>query len=71
MSKAKILINFFSATVVALLAYHGSYKLILDLQSAFPGYDDFIKYTCFLLATLVIFPQVMIPALNSIRHLGY
>ena len=71
MSKAKILINFFSATVVALLAYIGCGKLIFELQSVFLGYDDLISYTCLLLATLFIFPQVMIPALNSVRHLGY
>ena len=71
MTKAKLLGNFFSAIVVALLAYIGCYKLILELQSGFPGYDPLISYTCLLLATLFIFPQVVIPAINSIRHLGY
>ncbi|MES2321448.1 MAG: hypothetical protein V4633_04225 [Pseudomonadota bacterium] len=71
MTKAKLLGNYFSAIAVALLAYIGCFKLILELQSVFPGYDPFIMYTCLILASLLIFPQVVIPAINSIRHLGY
>jgi hypothetical protein len=71
MTKAKILAGFFSAIFVALLAYIGCYKLILELQSVIAGYDQLISYTCLLIATLFIFPQVVIPAMNSIRHLGH
>ena len=71
MTKAKILGNFFSAIFVALLAYIGCYKLFLELQCVLPGHDELISYAGLLLATLFIFPQVVIPAINSIRHLGY
>ena len=70
MTKAKLLTNFFSAFVVALLAYVGCFKLISELQAVLPGYDQAISYVCLFLASLFIFPQLVFPAVNSVRHLG-
>jgi hypothetical protein len=71
MNKSRLLVNFFSAIFVAILAYSGCEFFTLELQSAFPGYDQIISYSCYIIASLFIFPQILIPAMNSIRHLGY